>query len=398
MQNQDPVVIVGAARTAIGKFGGSLKDTPPERLGGTVIRAAMERAGVSGEQVEEVVMGCVGGQIGRHAYLARMCALEAGLPVESTAQTVNRLCGSGLQAICTAGDALLLGRAEIVVAGGVETMSQLPFVSRHARWGARMGAVPLEDVLTENLSDPFDGYHMGVTAENVAESYGVDRQDQDRFALTSQQRFAKAQAAGHFKDEIVPVEVPVRKGAPRIFDSDEHNRPESRLEDLAKLKPSFKPDGGSVTAGNAAGINDAAAAVVMMRKSKSEALGLTPQLELLDWSLAGVEPAVMGIGPVPAIRNILKRAGLRKEQLDVVELNEAFAAQALAVIRELDLDPERVNPNGGAIAHGHPVGATGSILTTKLLYELQRRQAEYGVVTLCVGGGQGIAAAFRRPN
>ena len=391
----EQIVISGLARTAIGTFGGSLKDIPEHELGAVAVRAALSRAGVTPDQVDEVVLGCVGGQIGAGAYIARHVARTAGLPVQSTAQTVNRLCGSGLQAVNTAAGLVALGEARVAVAGGLESMSRLPYVARGMRWGTRMGDSPLTDIITEVLSDPFHRYHMGVTAENLAERYGISRADQDHFALVSQQRAAAGIAAGKFRDEIVPVTVPAGRGQTREFAEDEHVRGETTIEGLGKLKTVFK-SGGTVTAGNASGINDAAAAMVVTTAATARELGLKPQLEVVGYAVAGVDPAIMGIGPVPAIRKVLAKTGLSLQEIDLIELNEAFAAQSLTVIRDLDLDTDRVNVLGGAIAHGHPVGATGALLTVKLAHELARRAGRYGLVSLCIGGGQGIATIFRR--
>lgn len=395
MNDQD-VVILSGARTPIGSFGGAFRDVPARDLAATALREAIARAGLQPIDVEEVILGCVG-QVGADAYIARTSALAAGLPVSSTAYTVNRLCGSGLQAIVSASEALLTGKAEIVAAGGVEQMSAFPFLDRQARWGRRMGHYELEDGLIAALSCPVNACHMGVTAENVAEQYGVSRAEQDAFALESQRRAARAIEEGRFRSQIVPVTVAQRRGEPLVVERDEHPRPSTTAEALAALRPVFKPDG-TVTAGNASGINDAAAALVLTTGRVARARRLKPVLRLRAAGCAGVDPAVMGIGPIPAVRKVLHQAGMTKQDLDLVELNEAFAAQAVAVIRELELDPERVNPNGGAIALGHPVGATGAILTVKALYELERSGQETALVTMCIGGGQGIAAVFERLN
>jgi acetyl-CoA C-acetyltransferase len=395
MQDQD-VVIVSGARTAIGTFGGAFREVTARDLAAAAIREAVSRSGLRPDEIEEVVLGCVG-QIGENAYVARTAALTAGLPQETTAFTVNRLCGSGLQAVVSAAQVIQTGGAERVVAGGTEQMSGFPFLDRQTRWGQRLGSFQMEDALTSALTCPFNACHMGVTGENVAEQYGVSRADQDAFALESQRRAAAAIAAGRFTEQIVPVAVPQRRGDPKLVQTDEHPKPDSTAEGLAALRPVFKKDG-SVTAGNASGINDAAAALVLTSGRFARQRGLKPLLRLRASAVAGVDPAIMGIGPIPAVRKVLARAGLSAGDLDLVELNEAFAAQALAVIRDLDLDPARVNPNGGAIALGHPVGATGSILTVKSLYELQRADAETALVTMCIGGGQGIAAIFERLN
>ncbi len=390
----DPIVIVGSARTAIGRFGGAFAHTPAYELGAAAIRAALARADVDAAAVDEVVMGQVG-QVGPDAYNARRCALAAGLPVTSTAQTVNRLCSSGMQAIWTAAQILQTGHAAIVVAGGDENMSMQPFLDFSARDGQTLGHRTLLDGTLSLLTDPFGRYQMGCTAEIVAERHGISRADQDAFALESQQRAVAAIAAGYFRDEIVPVTV--RKGKEDVeITLDEHPRPNSSLEALTKLRPVFREDG-TVTAGNASGINDAAAALVLMRESEAQRRGLAPVLRFLDCAVAGVAPEVMGVGPVPAVGKVLDRLGLSLEEIDLVELNEAFAAQAVAVIRETGMDPARVNVNGGAIALGHPIGATGAILAIKVQHELARRGGRYGLVTMCIGGGQGMAAVFERP-
>ncbi|MBO8140640.1 MAG: thiolase family protein [Firmicutes bacterium] len=387
-------VLVEGVRTPVGRFGGALKDVSASDLAALAIREAVRRAGLSPDGVDEVVLGCVG-QIGEDAYVARTASLKAGLAKSVPAMTVNRLCSSGLQAIVSAAQAVQLGEADVAVAGGTESMSNIPFYVRHARWGRRMGHDTLEDGLITMLSDPFHRYHMGITAENVAEKWGIDRETQDRVALQSQTRMAAAMRAGLFREQIVPVTVWDRRGE-RIVDTDEHPRPDTTLDALAAMKPAFK-EGGTVTAGNASGINDGAAAVVVMSAEKAQELGLRPRLMLRAAATAGVDPAYMGIGPVPAVRKALQKAGLSLSDIELIELNEAFAAQAEAVVRDLGLDWERVNVNGGAIAHGHPVGATGAILTVKLMYEMERRGARFGLVTLCIGGGQGLAAVFENP-
>ena len=388
--------ILSCARSAIATYGESLKDVPARQLGGRIIRAAVERAGVEAERVEEVVFGCIG-QAGIDAYMARACALEGGLPYESTAVTINRLCGSGLQAINTAVMSVWAGQASLLVAGGVESMSRYPYLSRSTRWGSRFGKAQLDDALDEVLSCPINLYAMGCTAENVSERWTISRQEQDGFALASQQKAARAMAQGYFQDQIVPVDVPASRGQSRTFAVDESPRPGVTLEKLAALKPAFRHNG-TVTAGNACGINDGAAAVVIAGEDRVRELGLKPIAEVVDFAVAGVDPSVMGIGPVPAVRKLVERTGISLEQVGVVEINEAFAAQCLAVGHELEplgWDWDKVNPNGGAIALGHPVGATGCILSIKLLWEMQRRGSEYGIVTLCIGGGQGIATLFR---
>jgi acetyl-CoA C-acetyltransferase len=388
------VWVVAAARTAIGTFGGSLKDVPLGELATTAVKAAIERSGVGATQIEHLVMGNVIPTEPKDAYLSRVAAMGAGIPLESPAFNVNRLCGSGLQAIISAAQTILLGDAEIAVGAGAESMSRGPYLMPAARWGARLGDTQILDYMNGILHDPFGGYHMGITAENVAARYSITREMQDALAVESQKRAARAIAEGRFKTQIVPVEVPSRKG-PVIFEIDEHVRGAVEMDQLARMKPVFKKDG-LVTAGNASGINDGAAAVVLASTARVKALGLKPLARLVAYAHAGVEPALMGTGPIPATRLALQRAGLSVAQLDVIESNEAFAAQACAVIRELDLDPAKVNPNGSGISLGHPVGATGTIITTKALYELQRTGGRYALATMCIGGGQGIAAIFER--
>lgn len=388
----EDVVIVSGARTAIGRFQGGFAETPASDLAAAVIKAAVERSSLQPDQVDQVVLGCVG-QVMEDAYIARHAAVKAGLPIEVPAYTVNRICGSGLEAINTAARWIECGDAEVAVAGGAENMTRLPHYLRGARSGYRLGDGNIEDGILHVLSDPFNRYHMGVTAENLATEFEVSREVQDEFALRSQQRAAAAIAAGRFQDEIVPLEV--RNGRETVVVSrDEHPR-ETSAEALAKLSPAFK-DGGSVTAGNASGINDGAAAVVLMSAAKARELGATPKLRLVAKAEAGVRPEIMGSGPIPAVQKALAKAGLTVDDLDVVELNEAFGSVAAACSLTLGLDPQKVNPNGGAIALGHPVGASGAILAVKLMYELERRQGRFGLVTLCVGGGQGIATIFER--
>lgn len=389
------VVLVEGVRTAIGRFGGSLRDLAASDLGAAVIREVLERTQVPHEVIGDVIFGCVG-QVAEDAYIARTSAIKAGLPKETPAYAVNRLCSSGLQSIVSAGHLIRLGEADAVIAGGTESMSNAPYFLRKARWGYRMGHDAFEDGLLTMLNDPFKKYHMGVTAENVAEKWGISRQRQDEVAYQSQMRMARAMENGYFDGQIVPVAVRDKREE-RVFDKDEHPRPDTTLERLAQMKPVFK-EGGTVTAGNASGINDGAAAVLVMSEEKAGELGLKPRLVLRAAAAAGVDPEYMGIGPVPAVRKALAKAGLTLDDIDLIELNEAFAAQAEAVVRDLDMDWERVNVNGGAIAHGHPVGATGAILTVKLMYEMERRRAKYGMVTLCIGGGQGLAVIFENPN
>lgn len=389
------VVIVDGVRTAIGTFGGSLRDVHPGDMGAAVIKEALRRSQVEPEQVEDVIMGCVG-QVGENAYIARICAIKAGIPATSNAMTVNRLCSSGLQAILSAAQAIRAGDIDIAVAGGVENMSQMPFLLRNARWGGmRMGHERLEDGLITALSDPFGYGHMGETGEAVAEKYNITRQEQDEFAAESQRRAAAAMEAGEFKQEILPLEVPSRerRGETVIFDRDEHPRPGTTVETLSKLRPVFKKDG-TVTAGNSSGINDGAAAVVMMGADVADRLGLKPKMRLVASAMAGIDPQYMGYAPTYAIPKALARAGLTLDDIDLIELNEAFASQAVAVIRDAGLDREKTNPNGGAIALGHPVGATACILTVKAMHYLQRHKKRYAMVTMCVGGGQGLAAIF----
>jgi len=388
------VWIVAAARTAIGTFGGSLKDVPLGELATTAVKAAIERSGVTAAHIEHLVMGNVIPTEPKDAYLSRVAAMGAGIPQESPAFNVNRLCGSGLQAIVSAAQTILLGDADIAIGAGAESMSRGPYLMPAARWGARLGDTQLLDYMNGILHDPFGGFHMGITAENVAARYSITREMQDALAVESQKRAARAIAEGRFKTQIVPVQVPSRKG-PVVFEIDEHVRGGVDMEQLARMKPVFKKDG-LVTAGNASGINDGAAAVVLASTARVKSLGLTPLARLVSYAHAGVEPAYMGTGPIPATRRALERAGLNVSQLDVIESNEAFAAQACAVVRELDLDPAKVNPNGSGISLGHPVGATGAIITTKALYELERTGGRYALATMCIGGGQGIAAIFER--
>jgi acetyl-CoA C-acetyltransferase len=382
------------ARTAIGSFGGTLKDVPLSTLATTAVRAALQRSGLAPAEIGHVVMGNVIPTEPRDAYLSRVAALDAGLPIETPAFNVSRLCGSGLQAVISAAQAILLGDADAAIGAGAESMSRGAYLLPAARWGARMGDAALVDYTATILLDPWQRNHMGITAENVAARYGITRAMQDELALESQRRAAHAIAAGYFKEQIVPLEVPGRKGSV-LFDTDEHVRSGVTLDGLAQMKPAFQSDG-SVTAGNASGINDGAAALMLVEAQRARTLGLTPLARLVSWAHAGVEPQYMGMGPVPATRLALQKAGLRIADMDVVESNEAFAAQACAVTRELDIDPARVNPNGSGIALGHPVGATGAIIAVKAIAELQRTGGRYALVTMCIGGGQGIAAVFER--
>ena len=392
MSDSDPVVVVSGARTAIASYGRSFKDTPAYVLGAAAIREAVRRSRVAPDEVDEVVLGCVG-QVGPDAFNARRAMLEAGLPTSTPAFNVNRLCGSGLQAIWTGASEILTGEARIVVAGGNENMTMQPFLDYSARDGYRLGHRSVIDGTLSLVTDPWGNYPMGVTAEKVASKYGVGRPEQDQFALRSQQRAFKAVESGLFDPEIVGVAVRDGKQE-RVFARDEHPRSDSTLEKLASLRPAFQ-DGGTVTAGNSSGINDAGAAVVLMRESAAKERGLTPMGRFVAFAKSAIEPELMGYAPTFAIEKALRKAGITVADLGLVELNEAFAAQALAVIRDAELDPELVNPNGGAIALGHPVGATGAILTLKLLHEMRRRATEWGMVTMCIGGGQAVAGVFQ---
>lgn len=389
------IFVIATARTAIGTFGGALKDVPNTQLATTAVKAALERSGVAPDAIGHVVMGNVIPTDTKDAYLARVAAIDAGCSIETPAFNVNRLCGSGLQAIISAAQAIGYGDCDIAIGGGSESMSRGPYFDTAARYGARMGDTKSIDYMLGILHDPWQKMHMGVTAENIAERYHITRDMQDQLAVQSQQRAAAAIAAGRFKEQIVPVEIATRKGIV-IFDTDEHVRANTTLEILAGMKPAFKKEGGSVTAGNASGINDGAAAVVLASGARVQALGLKPLARLVGYAHAGVDPAYMGMGPVPATQKVLQRTGLSVADLDVIESNEAFAAQACAVIQELGFDPAKVNPNGSGISLGHPVGATGAIITTKAIAELHRTGGRYALVTMCIGGGQGIAAIFER--
>ena len=389
----EEVVLVSGCRTAIGRLGGGFQNFPASDLGAVVIREAVNRSGLQPDQVDQVILGCVG-QVMEDGYIARHAAVKAGLPIEVPAYTVNRICGSGLEAINTAARWIETGDAQVIVAGGAENMTMMPYYLRNARSGYRLGNGELEDGIQHLLGDPFSKEPMGITAENLAEKFGVSREEQDQIALRSQQRTAAAIKEGKFKDEIVPVEVRIGRET-KLIDADEHPRADTTEESLAKLRPVFK-EGGVVTAGNASGINDGAAAVVVMSRAKADELGVKPRLRLVARAEAGVEPALMGMGPIPAVRKVLQKAGMEQAQMDVVELNEAFASVAAACSNELGLDQEKTNPNGGAIALGHPIGASGAILTVKLMYELERSQGRFGLVSLCIGGGQGIATIFER--
>ncbi|MFY0731288.1 acetyl-CoA C-acyltransferase family protein [Pseudomonas sp. NFX15] len=391
--NTPDIYVVSAARTAIGTFGGSLKDVPLADLATTAVKTALERAAVDPALVGHLVMGNVIPTETRDAYISRVAAMNAGIPKETPAYNVNRLCGSGLQAIINAAQTLMLGDADIVVGAGAESMSRGPYLMPSARWGSRMGNAQVIDYMLGILHDPFHGIHMGITAENVAARNGITREMQDALALEDQKRAAHAIANGYFSEQIATVEIQDRKGV-KLFNVDEHPRA-TTLEQLAAMKPAFKKDG-SVTAGNASGLNDGAAALVMATGTAVQANNLKPLARLVSYAHAGVEPEFMGLGPIPATRLALKRAGLTVADLDVIEANIAFAAQACAVSQELDLDPAKVNPNGSGIALGHPVGATGAIIATKAIHELHRTGGRYALVTMCIGGGQGIAAIFER--
>lgn len=389
------VVIVSAARTPIGSFGGTLKDVPTRTLGAIAVKEAIKRAGIKPEQVDEVVMGCVlQGALGQN--IARQISLDAGVPKEVPALTINKVCGSGLRAISLAAQMIKAGDADIVVAGGAENMSKTAYALPTGRYGARMNNAQIVDMMVnDGLTDAFNNYHMGITAENIAEQWGITREQLDEFAVISQNRAEEAIKAGKFKDEIVPVEIPQKKGEPLIFDTDEFPKFGTTIDKVAKLKPAFKKDG-VVTAANASGINDAGAAVVVMSKEKADELGLKPICTIKSYASAGVDPTIMGIGPVPASEKALKKAGLTIKDIDLVEANEAFAAQSLAVRTDLGLDPEKTNVNGGAIAIGHPIGASGTRILITLIYEMMRRDAKTGLATLCIGGGQGTSLVVER--
>ncbi|SET81163.1 acetyl-CoA C-acetyltransferase [Natronincola peptidivorans] len=389
------IVIASAVRTPVGSFGGSLAGVSAVDLGAIAIKEALKRAGIKESQVDEVYMGCIL-QAGAGQGVARQASVKAGIPVEVPATTINMLCGSGLRTVSMAAQTIIAGDNDIVVAGGTENMSQAPYLLPKSRWGLKMGDSSVVDSMVyDALTDAFNGYHMGITAENLAEKYGVSREEQDAFATASQNKAEKAIAEGKFKDEIVPVEIPQRKGDPIVFDTDEYPKAGVTKEKLGKLRPAFKKDG-TVTAGNASGINDGAAALVIMSKEKAEELGIQPLATLTAYSNAGVEPSIMGIGPVPASKKALEKAGLTIEDMDLIEANEAFAAQALSVAKELKWDDEKVNVNGGAIAIGHPVGASGARILVTLLHEMAKRNATYGLATLCIGGGMGTAVVVKR--
>jgi acetyl-CoA C-acetyltransferase len=389
------VVVVSGVRTAIGTFGGSLKDISPTELGAQVVREALKRANTDGKDVGHVVFGHVVNTEPKDMYLSRVAAINGGCAEGTPAFNVNRLCGSGLQAIISASQSILLGDADVAIGAGAENMSRAPYASLATRFGARMGDTKMIDMMVGVLHDPFHTIHMGVTAENIAAKWGISREDQDKLAVESHNRAERATQAGYFKDQIMPVMLKTRKGEV-AYDTDEHFRPGCTMEELTKLKPVFLKENGTVTAGNASGINDAAAAVVLMEAGAAKARGAKPLARLVAYAHAGVDPKYMGIGPVPATQLALKKAGLTINDLAVIEANEAFAAQACAVTRDLGLDPAKVNPNGSGISLGHPIGATGALITVKALHELQRINGRYALVTMCIGGGQGIAAIFER--
>ncbi len=391
---QREVVVVSGVRTAIGDYGGSLKDVPPTALGATAIREAVSRAKIDPASVGHLVLGSVIHGEARDMYISRVAAVDGGLPFGTPCLTVNRLCGSGLQSIVSAAQHILLGDTDCVIGAGAESMSRAAYFLPAGRWGQRMGDAAVVDAMTAALHDPFGHGHMGITAENIAAKYGISRDEQDAFALESHRRATHAISQGWFAEQIVPVEIKSRKGVVQ-FATDEHVRNGLTIEDLQKLRPAFKKDG-SVTAGNASGLNDAAAAVVMMEAGAAAKQGLKPMARLVAYAHAGVDPQFMGLGPIPAVKRLFEKSGLKSADMDVIESNEAFAVQAMAVTRDLGLDPAKVNANGGAVALGHPIGATGTILTVKALYELHRLQKRYALVTMCIGGGQGIAAIFER--
>jgi acetyl-CoA C-acetyltransferase len=395
MANAREVVIVNGARTAIGDYGGSLKDIPPTELGARVVREAVARSGVDPAQIGQCVFGNVIHTEAKDMYLSRVAAINGGLAHESGALTLNRLCGSGLQAIVSASQYIMLGDIDAAVGGGAESMSRAAYADVTQRWGARMGDSKSIDMMVGALTDPFDTIHMGVTAENVATKCGITREQQDAFAVESHRRATAALKEGHFKSQILPIELKSKKG-PIAFDTDEHVRGDATAEGMAKLRAVFAKEKGTVTAGNASGINDAASAVVLMEAQAAQRANLKPMARLVAYGHAGIDPKIMGLGPVSAVKAALKKAGLSVRDIDIVESNEAFAAQALGVNAQLDLDPAKVNPNGGAVALGHPIGATGCILTVKAMYELQRTGKRYALITMCIGGGQGIAAIIER--
>ncbi len=389
------VVIVSAVRTPVGSFGGTLKDTSAAALGTIAVKAALERASVTADMVEELVFGCVlQGGLGQN--VARQVAIASGIPQEVPSFTLNKVCGSGLRTVALAAQIIKAGDADIIVAGGTESMSMAPYVAPNARWGARMGDTKMVDMMVyDGLTDIFNGYHMGITAENIVDQWGLNREELDAFSAASQNKAEAAIKSGRFKDEIVPVVIPQKKGDPIVFDTDEYVKFGSTVEKLAGLKPAFKKDG-AVTAGNASGINDGAAAFVVMSKEKAEALGLKPLCTIKSYASAGVDPKIMGMGPVPATKKALEKAGMTVSDLDLIEANEAFAAQSVAVGKELGFDSAKLNVNGGAIAIGHPIGASGGRILVSLLYEMEKRDCKTGLATLCIGGGQGTAIIVER--
>jgi acetyl-CoA C-acetyltransferase len=389
------VIVASGVRTAIGTFGGSLKDIAPTALGAMVVKEALVRAGVAGDAVGHVVFGNVIHTEPKDMYLGRVAAVEAGVAHGTPCLTLNRLCGSGLQAILSAAQMVMLGDADVAIGGGAENMSRAPYTMPSGRWGQRMGDARIVDMMVAALHDPFHNIHMGVTAENVADQWGITRQMQDELAVESHRRAARATAEGRFRSQILPIAIKGKKGD-TVFERDEHFRAEATLDDMAKLKPVFRKEGGTVTAGNASGINDGAAAVVLMDRATADQRSVKPLARLVAYGHAGVDPKIMGIGPVPASQKALARAGLKIGDMDVIESNEAFAAQACAVMKDLGADPAKVNPNGSGISLGHPIGATGAVITVKALYELERIGGRYALVTMCIGGGQGIAAVFER--
>ena len=395
MSTEREVVVLSGVRTAIGDYGGALKDMPPSELAATVIREAVKRAKIDPKDVGQLVLGNVIHTEAKDMYISRVVAVNGGLPHGSGAFTVNRLCGSGMQAIVSAAQTILLGDTDAAIGGGTESMSRAAYANLTQRWGARMGDNKTVDMMVGALTDPFDTIHMGITAENVANKCGITREQQDAFAVESHRRAVAARNAGHFKDQILPIELKSKKG-PTHFDTDEHMREDASVEGMAKLKAVFAKENGTVTAGNASGINDAAAAVVLMEAGVAGKKGLKPMARLVSYGHAGLDPKIMGLGPVSAVKSALTKAGLKIADIDVIESNEAFAAQALGVSKELGLDPAKVNPNGGAVALGHPIGATGAILTIKCMNELHRTNKRYGLITMCIGGGQGIAAVIER--
>ncbi|EGC82737.1 acetyl-CoA C-acetyltransferase [Anaerococcus prevotii] len=390
------VVIASAARTPIGSYGGALKSVSAQDLGITAVKGAIERAGIKPEDVDEMVFGCVL-QAGLGQNVARQISIGAGIPKEKPAMTLNIVCGSGLRSVSLAAQMIMAGDSDIVVAGGTESMSNAPYLLQNERWGARMGdKKAVDEMIKDGLWDAFNNYHMGMTAENIVDKFGLTREEQDELAAMSQNRAEKARAEGKFKDEIVPVEVKDRKGNVTVVDTDEHIREGVTAEGISKLKPAFKRDGGSVTAANASGLNDGSAALVVMSEEKAKELGVKPLATIVSYATEGVDPAIMGTGPIPTVRKALEKADLKLEDIDLIEANEAFAAQALSVIKELGLNTDIVNVNGGAIALGHPVGASGARILTTLLYEMQKRDSKKGIATLCIGGGMGTAVVVER--